>query len=106
MRRFNESSNKYNRYLSSEDRLKKATENDKKVWLMSLIKRDNNICAICGKQCDLYDYEITDIGTMLTGDNYPSIDHIIPLSKGGLHNWDNVQLAHRKCNRKKSDKIE
>ena len=56
------------------------------------------------KECDLYDYEITDIGTMIAGDNYPSIDHIIPISKGGTHQWNNVQLAHRKCNRMKSNK--
>lgn len=103
-RRFNESGNKYNRYLSSDERLKQATNGDRRVWIMSLIKRDNNICAICKKECDLYDYEITDIGTMIAGDNYPSIDHIIPISKGGTHQWNNVQLAHRKCNRIKSNK--
>ena len=102
-KRFNGTSNKYNRLLSSDQRLRIATNVDKTVWLMPLIKRDNNICALCGKPCDLYDYEITDIGTMITGENYPSIDHIIPLSKGGLHRWDNVQLAHRSCNRMKGN---
>ena len=105
-KRFNSSNNKYNRYCSSDERLKQVTDVDKKVWLMPLIKRDKNMCAICGKPCDLYDYEITDIGTMICGDNYPSIDHILPLSKGGIHTWDNVQLAHRGCNRKKSDYVE
>jgi 5-methylcytosine-specific restriction endonuclease McrA len=28
----------------------------------------------------------------------PTIDHIVPMSKGGGHVWDNVQLAHRICN--------
>lgn len=27
-----------------------------------------------------------------------------PLSKGGLHAWDNVRLAHRICNTKKCDR--
>jgi 5-methylcytosine-specific restriction endonuclease McrA len=27
-----------------------------------------------------------------------SIDHLIPLSAGGLDRWDNVALAHRSCN--------
>ena len=30
-----------------------------------------------------------------------SLDHIIPLSKGGKHSKDNVQLAHFSCNSKK-----
>jgi 5-methylcytosine-specific restriction endonuclease McrA len=36
----------------------------------------------------------------------PSVDHIIPLSKGG-HPSDlsNLQLAHRWCNRQKSNKL-
>jgi len=29
------------------------------------------------------------------------VDHIIPLAKGGVHSYDNVQLAHRSCNRRK-----
>lgn len=102
-KQFNGSENRYNRKLSSDERLRRSTESDKRVWLLPLIKRDNNICALCGKPCDLYDYEITDIGTMISGENYPSIDHIIPLSKGGLHQWNNVQLAHRKCNREKGN---
>ena len=32
-----------------------------------------------------------------------SIDHIIPLSKGGTHTHDNVQLAHLGCNSRKHD---
>lgn len=36
----------------------------------------------------------------------PSVDHIIPLDKGG-HPSDlsNLQLAHRWCNRQKSNKL-
>ena len=29
------------------------------------------------------------------------VDHVIPLSKGGLHCYANVQPAHPNCNRKK-----
>jgi 5-methylcytosine-specific restriction endonuclease McrA len=32
-----------------------------------------------------------------------TIDHIIPLSRGGLHCYDNVQPAHASCNRRKAD---
>ena len=36
---------------------------------------------------------------------YPTMDHIIPISKGGGHTWENVQVAHRVCNLNKSNKI-
>lgn len=32
---------------------------------------------------------------------YPTIDHIVPLSKGGKHEYANVQTAHRGCNSSK-----
>ena len=41
----------------------------------------------------------------MIGANYPSIDHIIPVSRGGLHSWDNVRLAHFLCNAVKSDSM-
>lgn len=39
------------------------------------------------------------------GPKYPSIDHIIPISKGGAHTWENVQVAHFECNPNKRDYI-
>jgi len=33
----------------------------------------------------------------------PTIDHVIPLSKGGTHEPANVQLAHYYCNSIKAD---
>ena len=57
-----------------------------------------SICAICGKPID----------KSLKAPNImsPSVDHIIPVNKGG-HPSDinNLQLAHWICNRMKSDKI-
>ena len=56
------------------------------------------VCAICGKPVDFtlkYPHPLS-----------PTVDHIIPVSKGG-HPTDmsNLQLAHRCCNRAKSDKL-
>lgn len=86
----------------------KAKKNGKIEWNISLeklIQRDEGICKICGRQVDTEDYYYTDEGYFIAGDNYPSIDHIIPLAKGGTHTWDNIQLAHRHCNSIKSDNI-
>lgn len=86
----------------------KAKKNGKIEWNISLeklIQRDEGICKICGRQVDINDYYYTDEGYFIAGDNYPSIDHIIPLAKGGTHTWDNIQLAHRHCNSIKSDDI-
>ncbi len=56
------------------------------------------ICGICGKPVDFqkkYPHPMS-----------PSIDHIIPVAKGGHpSDPDNLQLAHWTCNRQKSDKL-
>lgn len=75
---------------------------DKDITVKGLYKRDKGVCQICGRQCDTTDYVMRG-RTFIAGDWYPSIDHIIPLSKGGEHSWDNVQLTHRRCNYLKSD---
>ena len=56
------------------------------------------VCGICGKPVDFnlkYPHPLS-----------PTLDHIIPLAKGG-HPSDisNLQLAHRCCNRQKADKV-
>lgn len=57
------------------------------------------ICGICGKPVDK---SIKDARNPLCA----TVDHIVPISKGG-HPSDisNLQLAHRWCNRQKSDKM-
>ena len=67
------------------------------ITLKKLIARDGATCAICGLACDY--------GGDFRGDLYPSIDHIVPLAKGGGHTWDNVQVAHRLCNSNKRDLV-
>jgi 5-methylcytosine-specific restriction endonuclease McrA len=36
----------------------------------------------------------------------PTVDHVIPITKGGKHEWENVKLAHRSCNARKSNKFD
>ena len=33
-----------------------------------------------------------------------TIDHVVPLSKGGVHKFENLQLAHRACNSRKGNR--
>lgn len=77
---------------------------DKDITLKSLFDRDHGVCYICGEQCDWNDYYYKG-ETFIAGDSYPSIDHVIPLSKGGAHSWLNVKLSCRKCNYLKSDNL-
>ncbi len=70
-----------------------ALEKNKKI-----IMATQTVCGICGKPVDFsykYPHPLS-----------PSIDHIIPIAKGGHPSaLDNLQLAHRCCNRQKSDKL-
>jgi len=34
-----------------------------------------------------------------------TIEHVIPLCKGGTHTWDNVRPAHALCNFQKADEL-
>lgn len=76
---------------------------DKDITVEGLYRRDNKTCYLCGRKCNFEDYTVRD-GAFIAGDWYPSIDHVIPLAKGGLHSWDNVMLAHHRCNSEKRDK--
>lgn len=75
---------------------------DPSITLKKLVERDGLKCAICGEMCDWNDHS----WSKYSGPMYPSIDHIIPMSKGGGHTWDNVQVAHIICNSEKGDSTE
>lgn len=87
-----------------DKRLNKAGEIDKTITLQKLYSRDGGVCWICGCECDWNDYRIGEHGNKIAGNSYPSIDHFIPLAVGGNHTWDNVRLAHRRCNSKRGTK--
>ena len=77
---------------------------DTDITLKRLAERDNQQCQICGLAVDWNDKTMKN-GYCVCGRLYPSIDHIKPLSKGGVHSWDNVQLSHMCCNVWKSNKL-
>lgn len=84
-------------------RMFKNGQVDSSISLTKLAKRDDNKCYICGLPIDWNDY--TTLGKKKKiGSKYPSIDHVIPISKGGTHTWDNVKLTHISCNCRKKNK--
>lgn len=62
----------------------------------AILERDNQTCQICGKRVRLDVQSPHPLSV--------SLDHIIPLAKGGTHEPSNVQLAHFRCNVIKSDR--
>jgi 5-methylcytosine-specific restriction endonuclease McrA len=52
----------------------------------TVFARDGHRCQYCGSAAE-------------------SIDHVVPRSRGGLHAWDNVVAACRRCNTRKEDRL-
>jgi hypothetical protein len=70
--------------------IKEGRHKDIFFWLnvrKIVFKRDNYKCTYCGVLADKLE-----------------CDHIIPLSKGGSNDMDNLTTACRTCNRQKKDK--
>jgi len=74
--------------MTEVERLRHTFERACYGYLRDLIERDGYKCAHCGKEHGL------------------TIDHIIPLSRGGTNDLDNFQLLCPSCNAKKGSKLE
>jgi 5-methylcytosine-specific restriction endonuclease McrA len=64
-----------------------------KFTYAEIFKRDNWICGICNEFIDK-ELKWPDVKSV-------SLDHIIPVSKGGSHIRTNVQASHLGCNMRK-----
>jgi hypothetical protein len=101
-----ECSKKHTNHITEVNRRHKIRENGKidyNISLNGLIKRDKNVCHICGGRCNIHDAVTDERGNFIVGEDYPTIDHVMPVSKGGTHTWNNIKLAHKRCNESKSD---
>ncbi|MBT8159128.1 MULTISPECIES: HNH endonuclease [Arthrobacter] len=67
----------------------------RRTAVTDLYYRDKGICWLCQ---GLVDLEVRGLDP-----RSPEIDHVIPISAGGLDVWGNVNLSHRACNILKSD---
>lgn len=59
------------------------------VNLLKVFVQQYKFCAFCRQNFDSF-LETT-------------VDHIVPISKGGSHTYDNIQLIHKDCNSSKND---
>jgi 5-methylcytosine-specific restriction endonuclease McrA len=66
---------------------------------VSLRRRDGDFCHICDDPM-----LFVRIASGAYEPMQATIDHVVPLSKSGTHTWDNVKLAHRRCNLSKHNK--
>lgn len=67
------------------------------IRFSDIFERDKWACGICG--------QLVDSSARWPEPGSPSLDHIVPLSKGGHHIESNVQLAHLECNISKGDRV-
>ena len=56
----------------------------------SVIRERGNKCHLCGKRIDLKLSGLHPMGL--------NIEHLIPVSQGGTNDFDNLHIAHRRCN--------
>ena len=83
----------YTKRPERDTALRSQYEANKKIILAT-----QSICGICGKPVDK--------SIKYPDPMSPTVDHIIPIAAhGDPVSLDNLQLAHRYCNRMKSDKI-
>jgi len=69
-----------------------------KVDRLQVYRKDEWVCQLCGVPT-VHDAKVP---------NYfaPTLDHIVPLARGGKHEPSNVQTAHYICNSYKRDSID
>lgn len=63
---------------------------DDTITLVEIFRRARGVCHLCHKWVQ---------------PRHASIDHIRPISLGGLHVWTNVALSHLKCNLRKGNRV-
>ena len=61
--------------------------------LSDIAFRDGFVCGLCG--------EVVDMVVSYPDPSSASVDHVVPLSRGGCDTLDNVQIAHLGCNLRK-----
>ena len=76
---------------------RQGVKSDQRITHEEIAERDNYLCHLCGEPVDMSLPRTSKLGATL--------DHVIPVSRGGVDSRENLKLAHWICNVKKSDKI-
>lgn len=84
----------------------KYTRKKIKKWVRALIyKRDNYSCSKCGVKAINFNKNYSGENTLFCSNNkWLELDHIIPISLGGIDHQSNLQTLCNKCNSKKGNK--
>lgn len=74
---------------------------DRRTLRLELAERHGWNCHVCGrafpKAMRNAPYDV-----MTPNPEFPDIEHVVPLSRGGLHLFGNLRLAHHACNLRKA----
>lgn len=62
---------------------------DRSITISKLLEKDGYVCGICN---------LPILKDVKNHSDKPSIDHIIPIKRGGQHTWENVRAVHCGCN--------
>jgi 5-methylcytosine-specific restriction endonuclease McrA len=85
------------RRLRKSKRKKRHPNWKERKWLQrQLLTREGGLCIYCNEQVNL----IHDDPKQAT------LDHVLPVSKGGLTKLDNLVLACAECNAEKGDGVD
>ena len=82
---------------SHERRARKLGTQVEDIRAIDIYERDIWLCGLCATPVDP-DSQYPDPMS-------PSLDHVLPLSRGGTHTYENVQLAHLTCNVSKGNRV-
>lgn len=85
------------RYRKKTVARQSATVRPSGVSLLAVVERDGWACWLCGVMVDQSVPRTSRMGA--------TVDHVVPLSKGGSDELENLRLAHWICNNKKSDSL-
>ena len=87
--------NPHKKVTNSRDRAKKRGIEYKYYTRQQIFDRDGYDCYLCNTPVDL---TAPHVQGQPGWETYPHIEHVIPLSKGGVDTLENVKIAHAKCN--------
>jgi len=91
----NKRKNGYKKRINESRQIKVSATESEYIDREAIYERDGWTCQVCGKKVKR---ELKYPNPMSA-----SLDHILPFALGGSHTRANVQLAHLRCNFKKSD---